>query len=92
MWHYFKEHAKAFWVGFTGSGVVWANILFADIGPFSDPVLTYILRVAGATGIAFAAGLATCLATDFHKELKKRYKNFKDGKRKREPDKKDRAA
>lgn len=81
MWHYIKEHVKPFWIGFTGSGVVWGNILFADAGHIPGPVLVYLLKLVGAAAIAFASGLATVAATDFYKELKLRYKKYKNGKR-----------
>lgn len=70
MWNYIKEHVKPFWIGFTGSGVVWGNILFADPRLLAGPVLAYLLKLIGAALIAFASGVAAALATDFYKEAK----------------------
>lgn len=70
MWNYIKEHVKPFWIGFTGSGIVYGNILFADPRLLAGPVLAYILKLAGAALIAFASGVAAALATDFYKEAK----------------------
>lgn len=70
MWNYIKEHVKPFWIGFTGSGVVWGNILFADPSNLSGPVLTYLIKLIGAACIAFASGVAAAAATDFYKEAK----------------------
>lgn len=88
MWHYIKEHVRPFIIGFTGSGVVWGNILFADVGSVSHPVWTYFVRLLGAAAIAFISGLATVAATDFYKLLKSRYKTYKDGKRKKDSSRK----
>lgn len=81
MWHYIKEHIRPFIVGAAGSGVVWGNILFADVGPSIYPVLAYVLRLCGAVLIAFCSGVATIAATDFYKDLKSRIKKYRDGKR-----------
>jgi hypothetical protein len=70
MWNYIKEHVRPFWVGFTGSGIVWGNILFADPPTVSGPVLAYILKLVGAACIAFASGLAACAANDYYKWAK----------------------
>lgn len=71
MWNYFKEHTRPFWIGFTGSGIVWGNILFLDT-PVSGTLVAYLLRLIGAAAIAFASGVAAALATDFYKEAKLR--------------------
>jgi len=84
MWHYIKEHIKPFWIGFTGSGVVWGGVLFADANPGSWPPLAFILKLVGAAAIAFASGLATSLSTDFYKEFKSRLKKYQDGKQKKD--------
>jgi hypothetical protein len=86
MWHYIKEHGKAFWVGFTGSGIVWGNVLFIDATSIPYAFLAYILKLAGAVAIAFACGLATALASDFHKLIKKRYQKLKDAKQQKRND------
>lgn len=70
MWNYIKEHLKPFWIGFTGSGIVWGNILFADPTNIRGPVLAYLLKLLGAACIAFASGVAAAFATDFYKEAK----------------------
>lgn len=70
MWHYIKEHVRAFWIGFTGSGIVYGNILFLDAAHLNGPVIAYILKLLGAVVIAFLSGLATCAATDFYKDIK----------------------
>lgn len=81
MWDYIKGHVKPFWTGFTGSGVLWGGILFADIRP--EPI-EYILRLLGAGAIAFVSGLCTVFATDFYKEVKATFKKKKDEKLKKE--------
>lgn len=84
IWGFIKDHTKPFWTGFVGSGIVWGNILFADVGPVSGVVVAYLLRLSGAVLIAFGSGVATSLAADFYKEIKERYKNRKNGKRKKD--------
>lgn len=70
IWQYLKEHGKPFCLGFAGSGIVWGNILFADVGPGTGFIVAYLIRLGGAILIAFGSGVATSLAADFYKQAK----------------------
>lgn len=78
MFRYGWAKISPFRKGVIFSFPVWGSFLFTGTPiEFAD----YFLIVAKAGMIAFVSGMGTSLGTDFHNELKKRYKKYKDEKR-----------